>query len=124
MRVLSWQTAYRTASARVGAAVSLQLRRKPHREQDRALYRVADRALVSRETGGSVVTVPRSVIGDALAGDETVAIAGFETCSARDRTARRGRIPRSAETVAIAATRTPAFRVGKTSRHGRNRVTA
>ena len=76
------------------------------------------------ETGGSVVTVLRSVIGDALAGDETVAIAGFETCSPRDRAARQRRIPRSGESIAIAATKTPAFKAGKTSRHRRNRMTA
>ncbi len=92
---------------------------KPPREQDRVLYRVADWAFVSRETGSSVVTVSRSVMGDALPGDETVAIGGFGTCSARDRAARQRRIPLTGETVAIAASGTPAFKAGKTSRHGR-----
>ena len=39
--------------------------------------RVAERASVSRETARSVVNVVVSVIGEALASDETVAIAGF-----------------------------------------------
>ena len=51
--------------------------------------RVAERASVSRETVGSVVTVALSVIGDALARDDTVAIAGFGTFSTRDRPARQ-----------------------------------
>ena len=67
---------------------------------------------VSRETAGSVVTVLLSVIGEALASDETVAIAGFGTFSTRDRPARRGRNPRTGESIAIAASRTPAFKAG------------
>ena len=51
------------------------------------------RASVSRETARSVVNVVVSVIGEALASDETVAIAGFGTFSARSRPARRGRAP-------------------------------
>ena len=78
--------------------------------------RVADRAAVSRETAGSVVTVALSVIAEALASDETVAIAGFGTFSTRDRPARRGRNPRTGESIAIAASRTPAFKAGKTLR--------
>ena len=78
--------------------------------------RVADRAVVSREPASSVVTVLLSVIGEALARKETVAIAGFRTSSTRDRPARRGRNPRTGESIAIAATRAPAFKAGKTLR--------
>ena len=78
--------------------------------------RVADRASVSRETAGNVVTVLLSVIGEALASDETVAIAGFGTFSTRDRPAREGRSPRTGESIAIAASTTPAFKAGKTLR--------
>ena len=78
--------------------------------------RVADHAGVSRETAGSVVTVLLSVIGEALASDETVAIAGFGTFSTRDRPAREGRNPRTGESIAIAASTTPAFKAGKTLR--------
>ena len=85
---------------------------------------VADRASVSRETGGSAVTVLICAIGEALASDETAAIAGFGSFSARDRAARRGHDPRTGESIATGATGTPAFKAGKTSRHGRNRVTA
>ncbi len=77
---------------------------------------VADQASVPRETATSVVTVALSVIGEALASDETVAIAGFGTFSTRDRPARRGRNPRTGESIAIAASRAPAFKAGKTVR--------
>ena len=75
--------------------------------------RVADRAAVSRETASSVVTVALSVIGEALASDEPVAIAGFGTFSTHNRPARQGRNPRTGESIAIAASRTPAFKAGK-----------
>ena len=75
-------TAHRVAARRRSRAIATQGRRPP-REQDRALYRVADRAAVSRETAGSVVTVALSVIGEALASDETAAIARFGTFSNR-----------------------------------------
>ena len=75
--------------------------------------RVADRASVSRETASSVVAVALSVIAEALASDETVTIAGFGTFSTRDRPARQGRNPATGESIAIAASRTPAFKAGK-----------
>ena len=84
---------------------------------------LAERASVSRETTRSVVTVVVSVIGEALASDETVAIAGFGTFSARSRPARRGRNPRTGESIAIAASRTPAFKAGKTLRDQLNAKT-
>ena len=42
--------------------------------------------------------------------------AGFDTFSARSRPARRCRNPRTGESIAIAASRTPAFKAGKTLR--------
>ena len=70
------------------------------------------------------MTVLLCAIGDVLASVETVAIGGFGTFPAGERPAHRGRNPHTGENIAIAAIRTPAFKVGKTSRHGRNRVTA
>ena len=51
---------------------------------------------------------------DALAGGETITIAGFGTFSTRSRLARRGRYPRTGESIAIAASNAPSFKVGKT----------
>ncbi len=49
-------------------------------------------------------------------GDETVAIAGIGTFSTRNRSARRGRNPATGESIAVAASRTLAFKAGKTLR--------
>ena len=74
---------------------------------------VAAHAGVSRSTANSVVSVVFSTIGDALAGDDTVAIVGFGTFSTRERAARRGRNPATGEAISIAASKTPAFKTGK-----------
>ena len=77
---------------------------------------VAARVSVSRATADSVVSAVFSAIGDALARDDTVAIAGFGTFSTRNRAARQGRNPATGESIAIAASKTPAFKPGKTLR--------
>ena len=77
---------------------------------------VAAQGSVSRATADSVVSAVFSAIGDALARDDTVAIAGFGTFSTRARAARDGRNPRTGESIAIAASKTPAFKAGKTLR--------
>ena len=65
-----------------------------------------------------------STIADALAAGEHVTLAGFGTLSTRDRPAREGRNPRTGETIAIAASRAPSFKPGKTLRDAVNRERA
>ena len=77
---------------------------------------VAARTSLSRLAAGSAVNAVLSVITDALARGETVAIAGFGTFSTRTRSARRGRNPRTGEPVAIAESRVPSFKAGKALR--------
>ena len=77
---------------------------------------VAAQVSVSRATADSVVSAVFSAIGDALASDDTVAIAGFGTFSTRTRAARQGRNPATGESIAIAASKAPAFKAGKTLR--------
>ena len=74
---------------------------------------VATRADVSRATADTVISTALSMIGEALARDETVAIAGFGTFSTRARSARQGRNPATGESISIAASKTPAFKAGK-----------
>ena len=74
---------------------------------------VADRAGVSRATADSVVTAMLAVVAETLARDESVAIAGFGTFSTRARSARQGRNPATGESIAIPASKTPAFKAGK-----------
>ena len=55
-------------------------------------------------------------IEDALARGDSVALTGFGTFSVRSRPARAGRHPRTGESIEIAASKSPAFKAGKTLR--------
>ena len=76
---------------------------------------------MTRAAADRLVGAVFSTIADALADGETVTIAGFGTLSTKDRPAREGRNPRTGETIAIAASRTPAFKPGKALRDAVNR---
>ena len=54
-----------------------------------------------------------AAIAEALARGEQVCIAGFGSFTTRTRAARQGRNPRTGESVAIAASTTPAFKAAK-----------
>ena len=54
-----------------------------------------------------------AAIGDALARDESVSIPGFGTFTTVHRAARQGRNPRTGESIAIAASKSPSFKAGK-----------
>ena len=77
---------------------------------------VAARASVPRTVSNSVLNAVFTAIGDALARDETVVIAGFGTFTTKRRAARQGRHPRTGERIAIAASRVPAFKPAKALR--------
>ena len=78
--------------------------------------RVAADASLSRAATDTVIDAVFLTITDALARGETVAIAGFGTFSTRERAARQGRNPQTGEPIAIAASKAPAFKAGKTLR--------
>ena len=82
---------------------------------------VAAGTSLSKSGAASAVGVVFQTIADALAGGEAVTIAGFGTFTTRDRPAREGRNPRTGETIAIAASRTTAFKAGKALRNAVNR---
>ena len=81
---------------------------------------VAARASVSAATANAVVDAVFSTIGEALARDETVAIAGFGKFATRARAARRGRNPATGEPVDIAASKAPSFKAAKALRNAAN----
>ena len=80
----------------------------------------AAEASVTRATADRLVGAVFSAIGDALARDETVAIAGFGKFATRSRAARRGRNPQTGEPLAIAASKAPSFKAAKTLRDAVN----
>ena len=77
---------------------------------------VATEVALSKAEASGVVDAVFSALADALARDESVVIPGFGTFSTRARGARQGRNPRTGASIAIAASRSPSFKAGKTLR--------
>ena len=77
---------------------------------------VAGRASLTKAQARSAVNAVFEVIGDALTNGDTVSVTGFGTFATRSRAARTGRNPRTGESVAIAASKTPSFKAGKALR--------
>ena len=78
--------------------------------------RVAAQSSLSRAAADSVLSAVFTAIGDGLARDEAVAIAGFGTFSIKKRPARPGRNPRTGERITIAASSVPSFKASKALR--------
>ena len=75
---------------------------------------------MTRATADSLVGAVFSAIVDALAREETVAIAAFGKFAVRSRAARTGRNPQTGDPVAIAASRAPSFKSAKALRDAVN----
>ena len=76
--------------------------------------RLAARAGLNKTAARVAVDDVFARIGEALANGEEVRIAGFGSFGTRSRAARTGRNPRTGETVSIPASKSPAFKAGKT----------
>jgi len=77
---------------------------------------VAGRTSLTKTQARSAVNAVFEVIGDALTNGDTVSVIGFGTFATRSRAARTGRNPRTGESVAIAASKTPSFKAGQALR--------
>ncbi len=77
---------------------------------------VAGRAPLTKAQAKSAVNAVFEVIRDALANGETVSVTGFGRFSTKSRPARTGRNPRTGESVAVAASKTPSFKTGNALR--------
>ena len=78
--------------------------------------RVANRVSLSKAEASVAVDRVLDAIQDALARGDSVALTGFGTFSIKSRPARTGRHPRTGESIEIAASKSPAFKAGKTLR--------
>ena len=78
---------------------------------------VADKTSVSKGDAEAAVNAVLGTITDALSRGESVSIAGFGAFTVKNRPARRGRNPRTGETIEIAAATVPSFKAGKTLRN-------
>ena len=77
---------------------------------------VAARLRLGKADAEAAVDTVFGAIGEALAREEAVRIAGFGTFATRNREARVGRNPRTGESVTIAASKAPSFKPGKVLR--------
>ena len=81
---------------------------------------VASQFSLTRATADQLVSAVFSTISETLAREESVTIAGFGTFSTNRRAARKGRNPRTGESIDIAASTAPSFKAGKTLRDAIN----
>ena len=78
--------------------------------------RVADRTSLSRAQAQDALDAVLEVIRDGLSNGDTITLIGFGTFSTKSRAARAGRNPRTGQRLAIAASKTPSFKAGKSLR--------
>ena len=77
---------------------------------------IATQAALSKAQAQSAVDAVFSAIAEALARHESVVIPGFGAFTTKTRSARQGRNPQTGESIAIAASKAPAFKAGKSLR--------
>lgn len=78
------------------------------------IAKVALNADMTKKDAEKAVTALFAAITDALKEGEKVAISGFGTFEVRERPEHQGLNPRTKEPITIAASRTAAFKPGKT----------
>lgn len=74
---------------------------------------VADAANLSKADATRAVDAVTQAVTAALKQGDSVTLVGFGTFLVRERAARTGRNPQTKETIAIAASKAPAFKPGK-----------
>ena len=76
--------------------------------------KVAEKSGLTRKQADAAVAAFTQTVIDALKDGEKVQLMGFGTFEVKDRPARTGRNPTTGETIEIAASKAPVFKVGKT----------
>ena len=74
---------------------------------------VAEKAEISKKDAEEAVKAFTDVVSEELVNGGKIQLVGFGTFEVSERPAREGRNPRTGETMTIAATKTPKFKVGK-----------
>ena len=78
------------------------------------IEKIAEGAKLSKKDASAALDETLNAIGNALKAGDSVTLVGFGTFSVKERAAREGRNPRTGETVKIKASKSPAFKAGKT----------
>jgi DNA-binding protein HU-beta len=84
------------------------------------IERLAATCGLSRNETAAVLDGLLETITEALRRGEDVTLTGFGTFTVKQRAARMGRNPRTGESVAIAASRSPGFKAGKSLKDALN----
>ncbi len=74
---------------------------------------VAAKTELSKKNAEKAVAAVLETVAETLAAGEKVQLVGFGTFEIREREARTAKNPRTGETVAVAASRVPAFKAGQ-----------
>ena len=74
---------------------------------------IAEKAELSKKDAEKAVKAFTDVVSEELVNGGKIQLVGFGTFEVSERPAREGRNPRTGETMTIAATKTPKFKVGK-----------
>jgi DNA-binding protein HU-beta len=74
---------------------------------------VAERTGLAKSDAARAVEAVLGTVTETLQKGDQVALSGFGTFVVKARAARTGRNPRTGESIAIAASRVPAFKAGK-----------
>ena len=74
---------------------------------------IAEKAELSKKDAEKALAAFTDIVADTLKNGDKIQLVGFGTFEVSERPAREGRNPRTGETMTIAATKTPKFKVGK-----------
>ncbi len=74
---------------------------------------VAEKTDLSKKDADAAVSAVLGAITDALKAGDKIQLVGFGTFEVRNRAAKQGRNPRTGETMAVPASKVPAFKAGK-----------
>jgi len=75
--------------------------------------KIAEKAGLTRKQADAAVVAFTQTVTEALKAGDKVQLMGFGTFEIKDRPARTGRNPATGETIEIAASKAPVFKVGK-----------
>ena len=75
--------------------------------------KIAEKAGLTRKQADAAVVAFTQTVTEALKDGDKVQLMGFGTFEIKDRPARTGRNPATGETIEIAASKAPVFKVGK-----------
>ena len=74
---------------------------------------MAEKSSLTKKDCEAALDAFTAAVGDALKGGDKIQLVGFGTFEVRERAARTGLNPQTKETMAIPATKAPAFKPGR-----------